>query len=447
MDNCASSSPADSAAVPVEKADACPRSAVSHGVGIAGLAGLGLWTIFAWRQGMDGPHAGIFAAVVACGVPMMLWSLLVDKVHRRPSTGIDWSGPRRGAREAFDISLVKLAGLWVTWAGIALFYGTARWYWEGNYTYAMQLFTWAALPLVVLSIPYVIWLDRYLIEPRDGSYAMGQWVIGGVAGKPPEGAIAAHLRAWGVKAFFLAFMLSITPANFANLIGWRAADPLAGPVELTRFLIALLFMIDVCFATIGYMLTCRPFDAHIRSANPYIAGWIAALICYPPFVLMGRGGPLDYHRDTASWDVWFAGHEALLWLWGGLLVLLAAIYAWATVAFGLRFSNLTHRGIITHGPYRLTRHPAYLSKNLFWWLSVLPFLSTSGNWIDVMRNCVLLGLTSAIYYWRARTEERHLFEDSEYRAYHDWMGRHGVITRALASLTGGRQRLQEEGAA
>ncbi len=411
----------------------CPRSAVSHGVGLAGLAGLGLWTWFAWNRGMDGPHAGI-AAVLACGLPMLLWSLLVDKVHRNPTTGLDWSRPLRPAREALDISLVKLAGLWATWGCIALFYGTARWYWDGGYAYAMALFTWAAGPLLLLSIPYVIWLDCHLVEPRDGCYAFGQWVIGGAAGKPPEGAIGGHLRAWAVKAFFLAFMLSITPANFANVIGWRTGQPLAGPVEFANFLITLLFMIDVAFATVGYMLTMKPLDAHIRSANPHMAGWVAALICYPPFVLMGNGGPLDYHRGTAEWSIWFAGHEALLWAWGGLLVLLTGFYAWATVAFGLRFSNLTHRGIITHGPYRWTRHPAYLAKNLFWWCSVLPFLSTTGSWIDVVRNCTLLGITSAVYYWRARTEELHLSEDPGYRAYSDWMTRHGPVTRLLGAL-------------
>lgn len=411
----------------------CPPSAVSHGVGLAGLAGLALWTWIAWTHGMDGPHASI-AAVLACGVPMLLWSILVDRVHQNASTGLRWSGGLRTKREALDISIVKLAGLWATWGGIALFYGTARWYWDGGYDYAMRLFTLAAPLLLLFSIPYVIWLDRYLVEPRDGCYALGQWVIGRGAGKPAEGAIAGHLRAWGVKAFFLAFMLSITPANFANLIAWRGAHPLAGPVEFASFLITLLFMIDVAFATIGYILTMKPLDAHIRSANPHMAGWVAALICYPPFVLMGNGGPLDYHRGTAEWSQWFAGHETLLWLWGGLLVALTAVYAWATVAFGLRFSNLTHRGIITHGPYRWTRHPAYLSKNLFWWCSVLPFLPTTGSWIDIARNCTLLAITSAVYYWRARTEEQHLSEDPVYRVYRGWTDRNAPVTRLLRDL-------------
>lgn len=413
----------------------CPPSAVSHGVGVAGLVGLALWTATAWRLGMDGPNAGI-AAVVACGLPMILWSLFVDRVHRNPSSGIDWSNAPRGGREALDISLVKLAGLWATWGIIALFYGVARWYWESGYGHAMWLLGWAAPVLFVLSIPYVIWLDRRLIEPRDGAYAFGQWIVGRAAGQPARGEIANHLRSWAVKAFFLAFMLSITPGNFAGVVGWRMGDPTAGPVEFASFLIALLFLIDVAFATVGYVLTMKPLDAHIRSASPYVGGWVAALICYPPFVLMGGGGPLDYHRGTAEWSQWLAGNIPLLWIWGAVLVLLTAVYAWATVAFGLRFSNLTHRGIITHGPYRWTRHPAYLAKNLFWWLSVMPFLTVTGSWIDAARNCALLGLTSAVYYWRARTEEQHLAEDAVYRAYHDWMERHAPVPRLAAKLAG-----------
>ena len=74
---------------------------------------------------------------------------------------------------------------------------------------------------------------------------------------------------------------------------------------------------------------------------------------------------------------------------GAWLVFLTAVYAWATVAFGFRFSNLTHRGILTHGPYAWTKHPAYLSKNLFWWFSLLPFLVTNGNIVDVIRNTVV----------------------------------------------------------
>ena len=416
-------------------ADPCPPSAVGHGVGLVGLLGLGLWTLVARHYGMNGPYAG-FAAVIACGLPMVFWSLLVDKVHRNASTGLDWRGPARPLREVFDISLVKIAGLWATWLAIAIFYCVARWYWNGNYRFSMDLFMAAAPWLLVFSIPYVVWIDRRLIDPKDASYAFGQWIIGGAAGRPDRDQVANHARAWTVKGFFLAFMLSIVPGNFASVVDWRIDHAVANPVNLTAFLIAIMFMIDVCMATVGYLLTCKPLDSHIRSANPTLAGWVAALICYPPFVLMGAGGPLDYHAGGAEWDMWTQGHTSVQWLLGGWLVLLTAIYAWATVAFGIRFSNLTHRGILTHGPYRWTRHPAYLSKNLFWWFSALPFLTLSGSLTDMVRNCAMLAVTNAVYYWRARTEEAHLSADPDYRAYSEWMARNGPVPRFFAWVTG-----------
>ncbi len=416
-------------------ADPCPPSAVGHGVGLVGLLGLGLWTLVARHYGMNGPYAG-FAAVIACGLPMVFWSLLVDKVHRNASTGLDWRGPARPLREVFDISLVKIAGLWATWLAIAIFYCVARWYWNGNYRFSMDLFMAAAPWLLVFSIPYVVWIDRRLIDPKDASYAFGQWIIGGAAGRPDRDQVANHARAWTVKGFFLAFMLSIVPGNFASVVDWRIDHAFANPVNLTAFLIAIMFMIDVCMATVGYLLTCKPLDSHIRSANPTLAGWVAALICYPPFVLMGAGGPLDYHAGGAEWDMWTQGHTSVQWLLGGWLVLLTAIYAWATVAFGIRFSNLTHRGILTHGPYRWTRHPAYLSKNLFWWFSALPFLTLSGSLTDMVRNCAMLAVTNAVYYWRARTEEAHLSADPDYRAYSEWMARNGPVPRFFAWVTG-----------
>ena len=419
-------------------ADPPPPSAVGHGVGLAGLAGLLAWIWLAWHFGMDGPSAGM-TAIVACGAPMVLWSLLVDRVHRNPSTGIDWSAPPRTVRAVADISIVKLTGLWATWAGIAILYALLRWYWDGGYRVAMDMLGMAAPWLIGLSIPYVLWLDRRLVEPRDATYAFGQWVIGGAAGRADPDQVANHLRAWAVKGFFLAFMLSVVPANFAQVVHWSTEAIAAGPASLAGFLIALLFLIDVVFATVGYMLTMRPLDAHIRTANPYLDAWVAALVCYPPFVLMGPGGPLDYHGGTADWSQWLAGSVAAQWVVGTLLVLLTGIYAWATVVFGLRFSNLTNRGILTHGPYRWTRHPAYLSKNLFWWLSAMPFLSVSGSLIEAARNTALLGVVSAIYYWRARTEERHLSLDPAYGAYSAWMDRHGVVPRLLKAMAGRRE--------
>ena len=417
------------------KADPRPKSAVSGWTGLVGLAGMFAWIAVARWFGMDGPYAAL-VNVAACGVPMALWAVFVDKVHRNPSTGIDWDNPKPW-RATLDVSITKLAGLWLTWAGIALVYGVERFYWEDRFQFSMWCMMWAAPVLFVASIPYTLWLDRYLTEPKDGCWALGAWLMG--LNEPFESeAIFAHLRSWGVKMFFTAFMLAIVPGGFGQFIRGDVSVVLHDPVALANWLITFMFLIDVAFATAGYILALRPLDSHIRSANPYAAAWMAALICYPPFVLMGDNGVLDYRPGTRGedgWAIWFAGQPLLLVAIGTALVLLTGIYAWATVTFGFRFSNLTNRGILTNGPYAWSRHPAYLSKNLFWMLSTVPVL-TVGSWLDAFRATMLMLAVAGVYYWRAKTEERHLKADPDYRAYWEWMERNGPVPRLFQRITG-----------
>jgi len=73
-------SPRYKAPVTDSASDPRPRSAVSDGTGLAGLAGLFVWVAVARVYGMSGPYAAL-TAVAACGVPMVLWSVLVDAQH------------------------------------------------------------------------------------------------------------------------------------------------------------------------------------------------------------------------------------------------------------------------------------------------------------------------------------------------------------------------------
>lgn len=426
-----------------------PPSDVSAAVGLTGLVGLCLWIGIChyWpqigaafdlpgpRERLTGPNAAL-TGLVFTALPMVLWSVLVDKVHRRPSTGIDWDNPR-ALSEVIDVSITKLAGLWATWAVIGALYCLARWYWQEPYLIAMHVLGAVALPLFLLSVPYVLWLDRVLVNPRDPCWHFGAMLIGREPFDPQE--VWIHLRAWAVKGFFTAFMIMIVPGGFANLVTPDWGTFLSTPVALAGLLITLMFVIDEQIGSVGYILTMKPLDAQIRSANPYLAGWLAALLCYPPFQLMSPSDrPLFYLTATHGDDNWvhvLAGQNALLWLWAALLVMLTGIYAWATVAFGIRFSNLTYRGVLTGGPYAFTRHPAYLSKNLFWWLASMPFFVTNGSSVDMIRNTFFLACVSAIYFWRAKTEERHLLgEDPKYRAYHEWMQHNAPVTAAFGRL-------------
>jgi len=272
-------------------------------------------------------------------------------------------------------------------------------------------------------------------EPRDTLWHAGQWVLG----RPCDMAmVAEHCRAWTIKGFFLALMFADMPGQLGYVIGFTPEQAFADPVTFALWAIEVMFLFDVTYALLGYVVTLRVLDSHIRSSNPYLAGWVFALVCYAPFLVMGSGGPLDY-RGEITWTGWLGGSPLALALWGGALVALTTVYAWATVIFGIRFSNLTHRGILTNGPFRFFKHPAYLMKNTFWWMVFMPFLSQAGP-ADAFRNCLMLLGVNFIYYMRAKTEEWHLMEDPAYRAYSAWIAEHGVLARLRRTVLGRRGR-------
>jgi protein-S-isoprenylcysteine O-methyltransferase Ste14 len=363
-------------------------------------------------------------AVAATATPMLLWAVLAERAHRSEAAGLDWSAPRPW-REALATTGVKLVGLWTTWAVIAALYWLARPL-HGSLGYGGRTVA-ALLPwLLPLSAAYVLLVDRGMRSPRDEL-----WHAGAALLRRPgvdRDHLADHVRAWLVKGFFLGFMFAILPGGVAAVTSLPLQPLLDDPVRLAGFVVAAVFTFDLLFGTVGYLCALRLLGTHIRSANPYLSGWVAALICYPPFVLMGPGSILSYTPGTRSWSDWLGGNETAVLLYGALLVLLAGVYAWSTVIFGLRFSNLTHRGILTNGPYRWFRHPAYLSKNVFWWFAHLPFLVVTGP-ADAVRNCLLLALVNAVYWWRALTEERHLRADPDYVAYAEWTERRCLIPR------------------
>jgi protein-S-isoprenylcysteine O-methyltransferase Ste14 len=186
-----------------------------------------------------------------------------------------------------------------------------------------------------------------------------------------------------------------------------------------------MYFIDVSLVSMTYLMALKATDTHIRSSEPSMFGWVIALVCYQPFWSLISRQYIDYDTGV-SWGGWLGGVPWLYGVWACLILLLVAVYVWATISFGARFSNLTHRGIITNGPYRYTKHPAYLAKNLSWWLISTPFI-LSGGVEATLRRCLLLGLLNLIYYLRAKTEERHLSLDPVYRQYAQWIEGHGLL--------------------
>ena len=59
-----------------------------------------------------------------------------------------------------------------------------------------------------------------------------------------------------------------------------------------------------------------------------------------------------------------------------------------------------------------------------------------GSWTGAAILTVLMAGVSGVYYWRARTEEKHLSADPDYRAYAAWMALYGPVPRLINTLLG-----------
>jgi len=385
-----------------------------------------LWRVLT-RPGVANRVEYIVLLVVACLV-MVLLELLVFRVHRQQ---FDF-GRRSQLTRAVHLDVLRqlgalLATLTLAWGCYALFAEYALQfagffnpsYAKSWYAPFFDFFKLATPSLVVLAIPYFYLCALFRKWNRDDDELLRLWCgyMTLARLRRPDPVFWAAIRSLLVKFFFIPVM-TVFFLNNARVVEDKLILFLAGPwiwdvAFAGRLFAALyegLFMLDVSLALLGYICCFRILDTHIRSAESTLLGWAVALACYPPFNQRLTGLYIPHDSVGQPWMAVLSGSPWLYYIIGTAILLLVWIYLYATIAFGLRFSNLTHRGIICRGPYRWIRHPAYVAKNLSWWLVSLPFLHSPGD-------CVRLCLLNAIYVLRALTEERHLCYDPAYGEY------------------------------
>ena len=392
-----------------------PASCTSLRINLIGLASLIVALL--WLRATDSlsPLQTSLVALCAYAVPIMVLELLFLKTWQRKSTGLAFTQP---AAWNLPRVAIRLLGYYATLGCVACFYLLFPAYsFSPDALYApywqllQQVWPW----LILLAVPYFLLLDRYLREPRDACWQVGMLLTGRSGGVRVQ-VVIQHFLGWLVKAFFLALMYSYLAGDVTYFTRVSFEVAFRDFQSSYDFLWRSLFMLDVILSAAGYILTLRILDAHMRSVEPTVIGWLAALVCYAPFWAIVYRELLNYDADGFTWGVWLADHPQLYAAWGSVILLLVVIYVLSTVAFGLRFSNLTHRGIITNGPYRYCKHPAYVSKNISWWLISIPFIPAGSN-IEGMLHCMMLLAINLIYFIRARTEERHLSRDPVYVQY------------------------------
>lgn len=404
--------------------DSRPRSATPFPVGLAGIA-TGLLTLWMLRDStaLDGATRST-AACLAIIATIAAYELLIARVYLRPSAGLV-----SGAVRPLSVARVtlRLAALASVYAGIGALYWLLPEYQGAFYRPFWSLLRTLA-PYVLVAAPfYFAWMDRHQRE-EDDAYLL--WACLMFRGVCPANwrPVREMLAGWMVKAFFLPLMIVYLSTN-ADHLNASLTLALNAPYSLAtfRFMYDLAFAMDLMFGTVGYLCTLRILDSHVRSAEPTTLGWLVALICYQPFWSLISNQYIHY-EGSMFWDSWLISAPVLRVMWGIVIIALLLCYALSTISFGLRFSNLTNRGIITSGPYRFTKHPAYIAKNLSYWMVTIPFIEPLG-WRLAVTHCAALATVNLLYFMRAKTEERHLMNDPQYRVYAEWIARNGIFAR------------------
>lgn len=401
-----------------------PPSITGPVITLAALLGIavGCFVVFGLKPGWNSAGSALFL-VGAMALPCAVAEFFLHRL--RAGSGFDFSKPRFSASRL----LRKLTALWAILAVLLLCYAILPLYRTELYQPFHWLLRNAMFVFLLLSIPYVALVDAFQKEPEDSLHALGERLL-----NP-----AAHLRdkdlnyllGWAVKGFFLPLMFSYLSWKIDTIAGVSLAGvPGAGLQEDVSRVYDLaftwIFFIDVLIATAGYLMTLRLLGTEIRSVEPTVAGWLVAVACYDPF-WPGLFDSFFTYTHERSWGLWLEAYPVLYTLWAAAILFVLSIYGWAALSFGIRFSNLTHRGIITSGPYRFTKHPAYVAKNISWWLISIPFMPADGSPVTALQLCLGLAGINVIYLLRARTEERHLSQDPVYREYAAYIRAHGIF--------------------
>lgn len=286
------------------------------------------------------------------------------------------------------------------------------------------------IPWIILgSIPYFCWMDKVDPDTEDDYYKLGYAIVH-FKKTMTRFEFANYVRIWLVKTFWLTLMQPAMLEKINWFLQLSYSNIKGSPIEWFFVANSICFFIDLAYASIGYILNLKILNTQTRTAEPTLFGWLSAIICYWPFwAVLIYPYFFPYHNN--NWNFIFPESSLSWWFCCISIIVLEFLYALASVSAGIRFSNVTYRGLWNNSVYRLTKHPAYVFKNLSWWIIALPFMQ--GDWILSLRLSALLFCVNLIYYFRAKTEERHLSHYPEYEAYALEMNKKSIF-RGVAKI-------------
>jgi len=388
---------AEPIAAPAAAAAPAPESTIPYRDGYWGLVGL----VLAWALVMalrPSPFIGAPLIVLATALPMLV---------------LEWRRAGPAARQSqTHAPLAYLVGLGLALAPFIAIHAQAQ-----------GLLAWLVAALVAAP---ALGLRLVLEAVRNGAITGGFPAALGRALLPPRrdrlAALAPAARLFALKAFFI-------PLYGASLfalvkLGLAVETGTAGGWLLLAVVFA--YTIDLGFGLAGYVFASNDLVPTVRSTQRLVLGWVACLVCYGPVFAHWPDFATVVHAEI-GWPEGFVATAATVP--AALLLLgLLALYVSASVHFGLRFSNLCNRGVLTAGPYRYMKHPAYFAHVANAWLLCLVLLPAGG--VPTGPALWLVPVAFTLFYWlRAKTEEQHLREEPAYVAYAEWIAQNGILAR------------------
>lgn len=351
------------------------------------------------------------AWLFACVAPLLVLAYIQNPHKRTPQQFNSIDSTR--IKSKIIVFLLQLIAVYI-YAFIVTQFGLA------DYApFVNDLFV--SFPVIfILVIGYVYCVDRRLIEPEDDYAKVGAMLNKTIA--LDKTILQKFLLKTAVKIVFVPFMYSGFLGNLSILLNtaWQFN---VDAISLLLFNFGI--SIDMLIGIFGYLFSSAIINNQIIDTDSNFLGWLFALLCYPPLVWIMRR--VNDQQDSLIWSDVLPHDSVIFWLTLVIINLTWIIYWLATLEFGMTFSNLSYRRLINKGVYRYTKHPAYISKNIYWWLYTLPFMGVAFVSAEWWKNILGLTFVSLIYYGRAKSEERHLMKFPEYRQYCSEINKKGIF--------------------
>lgn len=290
-----------------------------------------------------------------------------------------------------------------------------------------------AAVVLLCALPTLYITNAYLGNKKDGTYEMGVVLsrFFGQSKKVDWGLVRDGLLEWILRGFFLVL-------NFTTAVALIAPFKLGGippmPSDFVQGVLLFLkfnFLILICTIIPGYMFSSRLLGTEVRNLDRSAFGWLVTFVCYNPLVSVTFVAWLNYsffvQAGTIPWVSHLSPYPVMLLVVGSVIIVMELIHLWAETTLGIRSSNLMHRGVITTGPFRFTKHPVYVAKCIGWFFMTLPFMGMGSILHNIQMTLLFLGVCT-VYGMRAWAEEKIFRDDSDYQRYAAYIDTYGIFS-------------------